>query len=172
MQRKGMQDRINAELMECGRRISDIINDKREHYSWEELRRSWMAFRLKDGGSDGVLYATRRECVRHQVDEMRCMYLACQSFAGGAKPKDMAILTLYWREAYAAGFRGTDPQHEHGGREPIPTARAVDAVKSKLAIPGLPDLDNALGDDGKRLTEEDKAAFMRAWVNELRGLSS
>lgn len=36
---------------------------------------NWCAFRLSDGGSDGVLYPTRETAISHQLHPTQCCYL-------------------------------------------------------------------------------------------------
>lgn len=146
-----MHERITAELLDAGTRASDTINEYRAHRTWDELRRKWIAISLADGSHDGTLYDTRKDCVKHQNYENQYTYVAFQSLMGGAKPRDMAILILFYRDAYAAGFRGTDPDALHGGRDLAMPAKRFDAyrhlpslelasINDKFIMPGRVDL--------------------------------
>jgi hypothetical protein len=57
-----------------GQRCSDII---RQHLldDNELARQSWVAIRLSDGGSDGILYPLKEIAVYHQLHEKQCAYL-------------------------------------------------------------------------------------------------
>lgn len=59
--------------------------------AWEQLRLHidaigddavgrWIALRLSDGGSDGVLYDSKPDAVRHQLHEHQCAYLLIHPF--------------------------------------------------------------------------------------------
>lgn len=80
----------------------------------------FMALKLSDGSSDGKLYATKLEAVKHQFDELLCAYF-CFRLAphGFGSPKDAAIFLAFNRAAYDAGFRLPDPDDRHGGPDLI-----------------------------------------------------
>ena len=40
----------------------------------------WVAIRLSDGGSDGVLYDSKPEATRHQLHETQCAYICLPPF--------------------------------------------------------------------------------------------
>lgn len=114
--------------MECGKRMSDAINMYRTNMPWEFVSDKWMAFRLSDGTSDGVLYDSKRDAVRHQVHEMLCCYIAFVNLMGGANAYGCAVMLNFTRDAYDAGFRLPDPDDVHGGRDVAPTAGQMDAA--------------------------------------------
>lgn len=109
------------ELIDAGKRASDIANLYITFMDQWELRSKWLAFRLNDGSSDGVLYDTRKDAVKHQFDERRCAYFSFRNCLGGTNARDMAIFLNFCREAYDAGFRLIDPDDASGGREILPT---------------------------------------------------
>lgn len=128
--------------MDAGRRISDALNTyinglAKTH--WFELRSKWMAFRLSDGSSDGVLYDTKRDAVRHQADEFLCAYISFANLAGGASPHECAIFLNFTRDAYDAGMRLPDPDDVNGGRDVAPTAARIDMARNivRSALAGL-----------------------------------
>jgi hypothetical protein len=57
-----------------GKRCSDLV---RQHLldDPELARVSWVAIRLSDGGSDGVLYPLKELAVAYQIHEEQCAYL-------------------------------------------------------------------------------------------------
>lgn len=126
---------ISAELMECGRRASDTVNTYLAHRTFDELRHKWIAFQLSDGSSDGTLYDSKRDAVRHQRNEFQCAYVAFLNLQGGATPKDMAIFLQFNRDAYDAGFRLPDPDDVNGGPDLAPTSPRMDYMKSRLILP-------------------------------------
>jgi hypothetical protein len=68
----------------------------------------WVAVRLSDGGSDGVVYDHRREAVAHQLHESLCAYV--QIHPGGMTVAEAESVLKFYRYAYDAGFRVTDPE--------------------------------------------------------------
>lgn len=68
----------------------------------------WCAIRLADGGSDGVVYDTRADAVRHQFWEQLCCYVLIPP--GGMQPIEAASYLNYHRQLYDAGFRLPDPE--------------------------------------------------------------
>jgi hypothetical protein len=116
-----------AELEECGKRASDIVNSFYTYWDWDELRRQWIALRLADGGSDSVLYESKRDAVRHQHNEFLCAYLLFNGVGpGGTKPRQMAIYIKFHRDLYRRGFRMPDPDKVNGGYQVAMSARMHD----------------------------------------------
>lgn len=108
--------------------MSDALNMYRVNMPWEMVRDKWMAFKLSDGTSDGVLYDSKRDAVRHQFNEFMCCYIAFVNLMGGATAQGCAVFLNFTRDAYDAGFRLPDPDDVNGGRDVAPTAAAIDAV--------------------------------------------
>lgn len=122
-----MMGGIDADLVDAGKRASDIVNLHLTFGLWEELQRKWLAFKLADGSSDGVLYDSKQDAVRHQIDERLCAYVAFRNLgAGGSTPRDMSIFLQFSRDAYDAGFRLPDPDAADGGRDVLMTAAQHD----------------------------------------------
>jgi hypothetical protein len=87
---------------------------------YSERIRSWVAVRLSDGGSDGSLYPSKREAVRHQSNEFNHAYFSYRGAPNGfASVKEAAIWLEFHRQAYDAGFRLPDPDAASGGPELI-----------------------------------------------------
>lgn len=112
-------------VTDAARRAYDIIRAYVHFVPFEERVRSWVALRLADGGSDGTLYESRREAVRHQSDEKLCAYFSYRNAPNGfASQKDAQLYMDYHRMTYDQGHRLPDPDDRHGGPELImPTAR-------------------------------------------------
>lgn len=67
----------------------------------------WVAIRLSDGGSDGVVYDCKCDAVQHQLHELQCTYVQIQPV--GLSAKDAHILVNLYRALYAAGKKMPDP---------------------------------------------------------------
>lgn len=61
----------------------------------------WVAFRLSDGTSDGVVYDTPIEAADHQLHYKQCAYIQIQR--GGISPKAAEVMLNYYRKTYDAG---------------------------------------------------------------------
>jgi hypothetical protein len=84
------------------RRAADIIN---MHIM---LKKSgWVAIRLSDGGSDGVVYDQRADAVRHQLHENQCAYFQLPLIP--VTPWECDVFLRYNRQLYDNGMRMGDP---------------------------------------------------------------
>lgn len=93
----------------------------------------WIAVALNDGASDGVLYASRKDCVTHQRhNEMWYAYI--QIIPSDMAPCDAEIFLAVHRRMYDKGIRLTDPDHRAGGRSMIPRVSAEDQRSQLSAI--------------------------------------
>jgi hypothetical protein len=116
---------------DAAKRASDIINAYRVFVPWDELKTKWLAIRLSDGGYDGNLYDSKRDAVRHQLDEFLCAYVCFKNLAGGARPSEMELFLKFNRDAYDAGFRLPDPDDQFGGRDVLMTTALRDFYRSQ-----------------------------------------
>lgn len=98
-------------------RCSDAVNLHVAALGFDAVRR-WVAVKLADGRSDGTLYDTKRDAVRHQSDEKLCAYVCIPP--GGMNVCQAESFMRANRLAYDAGFRLADPDASHGGRDLIP----------------------------------------------------
>jgi hypothetical protein len=121
-------------LADAGKRASDLANLYITFMPWEELRTKWMAIRLIDGSSDAVLYDSKRDAVKHQIDERLCAYFAFRNCGGGTNPRDMAVFLTFARDAYDAGFRLPDPDAADGGPDVLMTAAQRDYYRGSMGI--------------------------------------
>lgn len=108
-----MRARYNVKVTDAGRRMSDVIDEQVNTNSVNSIGR-WMAFRLSDGTTDGVLYDTRDQAVKHQLHEYQCCYV--QLLVDGMSPQAASRYLEINRLLYSKGFRLTDPQVHHGYR--------------------------------------------------------
>lgn len=105
---------------DAARRAYDIVNSYVHFVPWDERINSWIAIRLSDGGSDGVLYQSKRDAVRHQPDEFMCAYFSYRTAPNGFGSKRDAQLWMdITRAAYDAGMRSGDPDAASGGPDLI-----------------------------------------------------
>jgi len=70
----------------------------------------WVAIRLSDGGTDGVIYDTRAHAIAHQLHETQCAYVR-------VPPDDMSPAAAYSylttvRALYDAGIPLADPDRD------------------------------------------------------------
>lgn len=121
------------EFKDAAKRASDHVNMHIAFNDFDTLRNKWMAIRLSDGDSDGVLYDTKRDAVRHQLHETQCAYLSFRNMVGGATPRDMAIFLAFSRDAYANGMRLPDPDDVHGGPDVLPTQQRIDVTRVDIS---------------------------------------
>lgn len=74
-----------------------------------EASGKYVAIRLSDGGSDGALYDTRADAIRHQMHWSQCCYVRLQPFGTMLTAREAeSYLTLH-RSMYDAGYRLQDP---------------------------------------------------------------
>lgn len=93
----------------------------------------WVAIRLSDGGSDGTLYDTRPDAIRHQFHEQQCAYFCIPGVPTFLTAREAEAFLTYCRSLYDAGYRIPDPT------APAPivplTAVAAPGRGSRLALP-------------------------------------
>lgn len=92
-----------TELSDAGRRCSDIA---RIHIAAGGIGR-YIAVKLIDGSSDGNLYDTRADAIRHQLHETQCMYVKIPP--DDLPPEYATRLLVLHRKVYDAGAHFTDP---------------------------------------------------------------
>lgn len=95
---------------DAAKRMAGIINGYITFVPLWELKSKWVGIRLADGGSDGTLYGSRDDAIRHQTDERFCAYVCMASMIQGAKPLDCAIFLEFHRQAYDSGMRLHEPE--------------------------------------------------------------
>lgn len=107
---------------DAAKRAYDVVRGLATAWDWDtRVRQSpFVALRLSDGGSDGVLYDSKRDAVRHQLHETTCAYFCFRGAPNGfASYLDAAIYLAWNRAAYDSGFRLPDPDDVHGGPDLI-----------------------------------------------------
>jgi hypothetical protein len=92
---------------DAARRCSDAVNLHVSALGWGATKK-WVAVRLSDGGSDGVLYDHRRDAIAHQLHERQCAYICISP--GGMNACQAESFMRMTRNAYDAGAHLTDPE--------------------------------------------------------------
>jgi hypothetical protein len=95
-----------TQYSDAARRLSDAVNVHLLGQGTAVAGR-WIAARLSDGGSDGVLYDTKADAVRHQLHEQLCCYVMIP--LDGMSPRQAENYLRFNRQLYDAGMRITDP---------------------------------------------------------------
>ena len=101
-------DRNAFGFSDAARRMADEIN---LHVAalGEAASRKWVAIRLSDGGSDGVLYDTRPDAITHQLHERLCCYVRLPPFGQMMTVSEAESFLTFNRSIYDAGYRLQDP---------------------------------------------------------------
>lgn len=87
----------------------------------------FIAVRLADGGSDGALYDSSREAVRHQHhNEHRCMVIRLRP--NRMSPCEAEVLLTHHRKQHDRSMRLLDRDHRAGGRVVIPRLTVEDQM--------------------------------------------
>ena len=115
---------------DSGKRMAERINLMLISQPWDVICNSWMAFRLEDGNTDGVLYDTRADAITHQFDERWCCYFSMRNALGGVDPLDCQLFINLHRQVYDAGGRLQDP--EGRGRSLIVSTKAYDIMRGRV----------------------------------------
>ena len=88
----------------------------------------WLAVRLSDGATDGNVYDTKRDAIRHQLHEQQCAYLCIPREGMTVKQADTYL--RFTEGLYQAGYRLADPdQHMHMPTQREHFAPALRAIK-------------------------------------------
>lgn len=96
--------------MDDAKRAADAVNK-----AWSEGKcGQWIAIRMWDGSTDGIVYAEKASAIEHQLHESMCCYVRIP--IGGITVDEMARFLTVNRVFYDKGFRISDPQDQ---REPI-----------------------------------------------------
>lgn len=101
-----MADGHEHQYSDAANRCSDII---RLHITMGQAGR-WCAIRLADGGSDGKVYDTRADAIRHQLHEQQCAYVYIPP--DNMTPKDAEHYLALHRKLYDRSMRLADPDVE------------------------------------------------------------
>lgn len=95
-------------ITDRGRFLSDAVADARARGG----QGRWLAARLSDGKTDGVIYDSRDDAIRHQLHETQCAYLVVPP--GPMPPAEATAWLSLQERLYDAGMRMTDPDLANG----------------------------------------------------------
>lgn len=117
--RNGMPDHTDA-----AKKIYDTYHLHRTADYYNALGK-WFACALNDGSTDGVLYDSKSDCIRHQHhNEM--YYAFIQITPANMTPCSAEIFLGITRRMYDAGFRMADPDDRKGGGHQLITRSSVE----------------------------------------------
>lgn len=95
-------------VTDAARRMSDLVNLMITCKSWDELQNGYMAFRLDNGSSDGVLYDSKQTAAKF-TDDKRHAYFCFRQAMGGANARDCQIFLDLNRYAADNGVPMAEP---------------------------------------------------------------
>lgn len=122
------------EEIDSAKRLSNYINNVCVFQPLDVVLNSWIAVRLSDGSTDGVLYDSRRDAVRHQPYEKQCAYLSLRAAPGGMDIQGAYAILKIHRDAYNNpnyNISFIDPEHPTGGTD-LTMPIAMEDVKSTI----------------------------------------
>jgi hypothetical protein len=71
--------------------MADIVNNVRMSLDWSDIKHGFMAFTLADGQSDGTIYDTRDDAIRHHRNKAsRYFYFSLREAAHGITSREAA----------------------------------------------------------------------------------
>lgn len=94
---------------DAGKRISEAIGIAITFHTFEEIRHSWMAFKLEDGQTDHTLYPSKAEAIRHCSNENLYCFVFMGNAMGGMSPKDATLWIMFQRHAQDTGMSLKEP---------------------------------------------------------------
>lgn len=109
-----------AKLMgheDAAKRIADEYNLHRIGDEYGSIGK-WIACALHDGRSDGVLYDSKPDAIRHQHHNEQ-WYTFIKINPHSMNACEAAVMLKTARNLYDAGLRLADPDDRHGGKEVI-----------------------------------------------------
>lgn len=116
---------------DAAKRCSDAVNLHLSAIGFDAARK-FVAVRLADGSSDGDLYPTKRDAVRHQKDEQLCAYVCIPPTGMNVCQAESFMRTN--RQLYSAGFRLVDPDAADGGKSVIPRSTREDQARQMSTL--------------------------------------
>lgn len=119
---------------DAARRCWEQVKNVAHHTDYETRVGSYLAIKLSDGSTDGVLYGSKKDAVRHcKGDEQWFAFFSFRTApAGFASPQEAGVFLAYHRMAYDNGFRLPDPDDPRGGPDLVmPTPE--EHIRAQLA---------------------------------------
>jgi hypothetical protein len=106
-------------ITDAAKRMTDAINAKIVFHGIWDIRNSWMRFRLQDGWTDGAVYDTKQQAVRHCDNEKYYAFFCFRNAVGGVNPFDCQVFLEVNRHQYDIGRGLSDPDAKDGGPDKI-----------------------------------------------------
>lgn len=114
----------------AGQKVSDIVTNIRISQDWDAVKDGWMAFRLEDGWSDGVVYASRADVLRfHRNRADKYFYFSMKTAIAGLPPDHATMMLAMTR---VQSLRGRYNPTEDS-LDPIPRLTMEDYVSELFA---------------------------------------
>jgi len=113
---------------DAAKRIADTLNQAWVSLGWDATK-YWVAFELGEGRWDWTFYDSKRDAVRHQSDEYKCLYIKIHP--GGSNACETEAILEFTRRAYLKGFRLPDPDKKSGGADLIPRI-GMDKISAQI----------------------------------------
>lgn len=123
---------------DAARRAFDMVKELAVVTDWDtRVRQSpYLAIKLADGFTDGVLYDTKADAVRHVPDERWYAFFSFRNSPNGfASPRDAAIFLMWHRAAYERGMRLSDPDRDVA--VPVTKEHQLDQLAQLLGMPSV-----------------------------------
>jgi hypothetical protein len=120
-------------VTDAARRMSDMINATITFRTWDDLKHSYMAFRLDDGSTTGTLYDSKADAIRF-TDEKYHAYFCFRQGMGGVSPADCQLFLDVHRQVYDSGMRLNDPDLQRPGQDLIISTRGYDIMRGKRGV--------------------------------------
>ena len=131
------EGQFNPFITDEAKRISDIVNAYLVFTPHDELMTKWIAIKLADGSTDGTLYDSRRDAIRHQLSPEYCAYLSFRNIPNGITPSESGRYLAWARGVAKAGGIMPDPDEQFGGPEAFMGVNQYDNLrKLGLVVPG------------------------------------
>lgn len=117
---------------DAAKRVSDWYNLHRVAQGIDAVGK-WLAFALQDGTSDGILYDTKLDAIRHQrLFEYYYFFCMVQPCSMSVCEAESVLYTQ--RILYKLSNRQSDSEHPQGGRQLIPRLTEEDQFSMLRAL--------------------------------------
>lgn len=127
---------MDADIFDAGKRFCDIINLHMTYGEMQDIRDKFMAISLADGSSDGHMYDSKVEAIKHQLHEQQCYYFSFRGVnPGGVNAYECAVMLQFQRNAYKSGLRLVDPDDRFGGKQAMMTTAQFDYFRGRAPRP-------------------------------------
>lgn len=134
----------HMEIDDAGKRMSEIVNNIRSQHDWDDVKNSWLAFAFEDGSSNGTLYDTKEDAIRHLSNAARKhFFLSLRQCVHGMTPKEATLILAMHR---VQAERGRYNPRQYDNIVPLTTEDyAAELVSTKLGHNWvLPELANRI----------------------------